>query len=66
MTLSDLAEAEREDRLIVPFWNWSSISVAAAETGSNRGRGGGGGGVVLNETGQAHSDLDCSDYFNVP
>ena len=62
MTLSDLAEAEREDRLIVPFWNWSSISVAAAETGSNRG----GGGVVLNETGQAHSDLDCSDYFNVP
>ena len=63
MTLSDLAETEREDRLIVPFWNWSSISVAAAETGSIRG---GGGGVVLNETGEAHSDLDCSDYFNVP
>ena len=57
MTLSDLAEGEREDNFVVPFWNWSSISTGSTST--NR--------VVLNETGHGHSgDVDCSGFINVP
>ena len=60
MTLSDLTEGEREDRFVVPFWNWSSISVVAGERDSTSR-------VVLNETGHGHgSDVDCSGFINVP
>ena len=63
MTLSDLSDlSEDNSRLIVPFWNWSSISLAATDQDRHS--------VLLNQTGPGHglghSDVDCSGFINVP
>ena len=63
MTLSDLSDlSEDNSRLIVPFWNWSSISVAATDQDRHS--------VLLNQTGPSqglgHSEVDCSGFINVP
>ena len=46
---------ESPDRLVVPFWNWSSISVEGSDLDSR---------VVLNETGD--TDVNCPDFVTVP
>ena len=54
MTLDKDQTLESPDRIIVPFWNWSSIS--DVETTDRR--------LILNETDD--SDVNCSDFFTVP
>jgi len=46
---------ESPERLVVPFWNWSSISVEGSDLDSR---------VVLNETGD--TDHNCPDFVTVP
>ena len=47
---------ESPDRLIVPFWNWSSISL---ESNDRR--------FVLNETEDSqYDDVNCSDFVPTP
>ena len=48
---------ESPDRLIVPFWNWSSISVE--ESGPELERR-----LVFNSTDD--SNVNCSDFVTVP
>ena len=57
MTLGQGQVLESPDRLIVPFWNWSSISVE--ESGQELERR-----VVFNQTDD--SDVNCSDFVTVP
>ena len=57
MTLGQGEILESPDRLIVPFWNWSSISVEESSPELERR-------LVFNSTDD--SNVNCSDFVTVP